>query len=214
MTNAPTEPDTPRIWRVGVVLFPGFELLDVYGPLEMFGMLPDHFALTLLAERAGPVVSAQGPTSVADHAFEDAPPVDILLVPGGRGTRTEVENDRILDYVRHASTTAALTTSVCTGAAILAAAGLLEGKSATSNKRAWAWIVTQGQDIEWIPEARWVEDGTTITSGGVAAGIDMALAIIERLLGPEAATEAADRSEYDRHTDASWDPFAAKNGLV
>ncbi len=210
-----TTPDTqsPRR-RVGFVLFPGFEVLDVYGPLEVFGMLSEHFEIVMLAERPGSVVSFQGPSTVVDHTFADPPHLDVILVPGGRGTRAEVTNQAILDFLRTASEAAELTTSVCTGAGLLAAAGLLDGRRATSNKRAWQWVTTQGSDVTWIPQARWVDDGNVITSGGVSAGIDMALAIVERLLGQETAQRVADACEYDRHTDAGWDPFAAKNGLV
>lgn len=200
--------------RVGVVLFEGFELLDVFGPLEVFGMLGDYFEIVLVAERPGAVRSAQGPSSLVDHTFKDAPPLDLILVPGGRGTRAEVHNAAILDYLRGASGSAAITTSVCTGAAILAAAGILDGRRATSNKRAWSWVVEQGAGVEWVPQARWVDDGDVVTSSGVSAGIDMALAIVERLLGAEAAERVADGCEYERHEDPSWDPFAAKNGLV
>jgi transcriptional regulator GlxA family with amidase domain len=204
----------PRRRRVGVILFPRFELLDVFGPLEMFGLLPDWFDLTLVTEHGGSVPSAQGPASVVDATFEQAPPLDVLLVPGGIGTRREVENPAMLTFLRDRAARAEVVTSVCTGAGVLAAAGLLRGRRATSNKRAFAWVQTQGDGITWVPEARWVEDGNVFTAGGVAAGIDMSLAVIERLLGPELAKETADRAEYDWHTDASWDPFAAKAGLV
>ena len=104
--------------------------------------------------------------------------------------------------------------SVCTGSALLAAAGLLDGYRATSNKRSFEWVTQQGPRVEWVPEARWVEDRNRWTSSGVAAGIDMALAFIAHLSGEARADAIADGSEYERHTDAAWDPFAAKAGLV
>jgi len=103
---------------------------------------------------------------------------------------------------------------VCTGSALLAAAGLLDGYRATSNKRAFGWVGEQGPRVEWVAQARWVQDRDRWTSSGVAAGLDMALALIARLHGQQLAQDVADRIELERHQDAAWDPFAARNGLV
>ncbi len=211
MTGSPPQ-DSPR--RVGVLLFDRFQLLDVYGPLEMLGALPDHFTLTLIGPQAGPVASSWGPRTDVDHAYADAPPFDILFIPGGMGTRPLVENRAFLDWLRERGEAAEYVTSVCTGSAVLAAAGLLDGYRATSNKFAFNWVREQGPQTDWVAEARWVEDRNRWTSSGVAAGIDMALAFIAHLHGEEAAHQIADRAEYEPHTDAGWDPFAAKNGLV
>ena len=200
--------------RIGIVLFDGFELLDVFGPVEIFGQLPDRFRIDLIGQAAGPVTSAQGPRVVADHAYDDAPPCDIVLVPGGIGTRRLVADEAFLRWLGDWASGAGYVTSVCTGSGVLAAAGLLDGFRATSNKRAFGWASTQGHDVEWVPQARWVEDRTRWTSSGVSAGMDMALALVERLHGEAAALEAADAVEYDWHRDPSWDPFATKNGLV
>jgi transcriptional regulator GlxA family with amidase domain len=97
---------------------------------------------------------------------------------------------------------------------LLAAAGLLDGYRATSNKRAFAWAKAHGAKVDWVAEARWVADGDRWTSSGVSAGIDMSLALVGHLHGEATADEVADRMEYERHRDASCDPFAAKNGLV
>ena len=97
---------------------------------------------------------------------------------------------------------------------MLAAAGLLEGYRATSNKRAFAWASSNGEDVEWVPAARWVADRDRWTSAGVSAGMDMACALIAELFGEDAAREAAESAEYEPHTDPAWDPFAARNGLV
>lgn len=105
-------------------------------------------------------------------------------------------------------------TSVCTGSGLLAAAGLLDGYRATSNKRAFAWACEQGPDVEWVPEARWVEDRNRWTSSGVAAGMDMALGLIARLHGDQVAASVADGVELEWHRDPTWDPFAANNGLT
>ena len=104
--------------------------------------------------------------------------------------------------------------SVCTGSALLAKAGVLDGLRATSNKLAFAWAASQSQKVQWQQQARWVEDGKVFTSSGVSAGIDMALAVIAKLVSQQAAEEAANFAEYSWQRNANWDPFAALHGLV
>lgn len=200
--------------RVGALFFDKFELLDSFGPLEMFGVLPELFELVTIAEHGPSVASTQGPRVVVERSFDDVGPVDVLLVPGGIGTRVEVENEALLDFLRRQAPGLEILASICTGAGLLARAGLLDGRRATSNKMAFAWAVAQGPRTTWVPEARWVEDGNVFTASGVAAGIDMALAVIARLVGPEIATRVANGTEYDWHRDASWDPFAKLHGLA
>ncbi len=200
--------------EIAVILFPGFELLDVFGPLEMFGANPADFKITLVAERSGLVESYQGPESQAEAAFGDRDHYDILLVPGGRGTRKEVDSQALLDWLKSASSKAELTTSVCTGAALLARAGVLDGRKATTNKIGFEWASSQSDRVNWIPQARWVEDGPFWTSAGVSAGMDMSLAIIAKLLSGEKAEQTAIYAEYDWHKDPTWDPFAEIHGLV
>jgi transcriptional regulator GlxA family with amidase domain len=201
---------------LGIVLFEDFELLDVFGPCEAYGShhLDGAFELATVAAQAGRVASAQGPAAVADYSFEAAPRLDLLLVPGGIGTRREVSNPALLDWLRNRSTEARLVTSVCTGAALLARAGLLDGLRATTNKRAFAWVASQGPAVNWVKQARWVEDGKFATSSGVSAGIDMALALIARIVSAEAAETVATAMEYEWHRDPAWDPFAKIHGLV
>lgn len=200
--------------KLGVVLFDGFELLDVFGPLEMFGLARDDFEIELLAESGPSVESAQGPRSVVDVTFSKAGDYDILLVPGGYGTRKAVKNVSLLEWLQQKSETAEIVTSVCTGAAILASSGLLNGKKATSNKESFTWVKSQGEKVEWVAEARWVEDGKFMTSSGVSAGMDMSLALIQKLLGETKARAIATEAEYEWHNDSSWDPFAKVHGLV
>ena len=199
---------------IGIVLFQDFEILDVFGPIEMFGMYPENFEIRLVAEQDGEVASAQGPRSVIDHTFSDDIHYDVLLVPGGQGTRREVNNLVMLDWLAERSAKAQYVTSVCTGSAVLAKAGILDGIRATSNKMNFDWVVTQGPNVEWVREARWVEDGIYFTSSGVSAGMDMSLALIAKILGREAADKAALWAEYDWHKDSAWDPFAKAWGLV
>jgi transcriptional regulator GlxA family with amidase domain len=199
---------------LGVLLFPEFELLDVFGPLEAFGHAKDWFRIVTVAERPGPVISGQGPQAMADHGLADCPPLDILLVPGGMGTRREVNNPALLDWITRQARGAEITASVCTGSALLAKAGVLDGRRATSNKRAFAWVSEQGPKVEWVRQARWVDDGNIVTSSGVSAGIDMALHLIGRIAGPAARDEIATRMEYEWQNDAAHDPFAKIWGLA
>lgn len=195
-------------YQVAGVVFPGFELLDLFGPLEMLGMCPDRFSLSLVAEHKGAVASAQGPSSLADRSFDEDRQYDLLLVPGGIGTRTQVDNRVLLDWLVRQARGARHVTSVCTGSALLARAGLLDGLRATSNKRALDWVITQGPRVDWQRSARWVEAGTVFTASGVSAGMDMTLALMEKLLGSEAAEQAAVRAEYRWQRDPRLDPFS------
>ena len=199
---------------VAVVLFEGFELLDVFGPLEMFGLLPEQFEIFLVAEEGDIISSSQGPKSLIDYHFANCPEFDILLVPGGRGTRREVDNPALLAWLQSQAQTAQYVTSVCTGSALLARAGLLDGRRATTNKAAFEWVVSQGERVDWQKQARWVEDDNYFTSSGISAGIDMSLALIAHLSGQETAEQVATLAEYEWHRDPAWDPFALKYGLV
>jgi len=196
------------IQSLGILLFPRFELLDVFGPAEMFGVLRDRVRLIMVAEEAGPVASNQGPRVVADADLDDCPALDMLLVPGGMGTREDVNNRKLLDWLAERGHDTPLIMSVCTGTALLAQAGLLEGRPATTNKRSFQWVTEQGPAVEWVREARWVDDGDRVTSSGVSAGMDMALHVIEREFGAETAEAVAAGTEYEWHRDAAWDPFA------
>jgi len=193
---------------IAAVLFPGFELLDVFGPLEMFGMLGEEFELRMVAGTEGPVPSGMGPKTVVDDQFSDGRQYDILLVPGGPGTRREVENTALHQWLKRQAGNAEGVTSVCTGSAVLAAADLLDGKRATTNKNAFAWVTSCGPHVDWQKQARWVRDGKFFTSSGVSAGMDMSLGVIAHLLGEAAADQVAVWAEYNWHRNADWDPFA------
>jgi transcriptional regulator GlxA family with amidase domain len=199
------KPDRPR--SVGVLLFDRFELLDVFGPLEMLCAL-DCFELCMIGPSTGPVRSAQGPEVLTVASYSDAPIPDIVLAPGGIGTRQLVENREFLAWLAEWARAAELVTSVCTGAGVLAAAGLLDGYRATSNKRAFSWAQSQGPRVEWVRQARWVADRDRWTSSGVAAGMDMTLALIAHLHDEDVANRVADQVEYQWHKDSTRDPFA------
>jgi len=192
---------------LGAVFYQGFELLDVYGPLEMFGSIGPELRIVTVAQKAGPVASTQGPKTLAEYGFDDCPALDLILLPGGIGTLAELENQEMLAFLRRHSAAAQVTMSVCSGSAILAKAGLLDNRSATSNKQFFSLATAQSKKVKWVEQARWVEDANMFTSSGVSAGIDMALAVIAHLYGKERAEQIAAWTEYEWHQDAAWDPF-------
>jgi transcriptional regulator GlxA family with amidase domain len=209
--------DSGSVRTIGVVLFEGFTVLDAYGPIQAFaaagerrkdGSFHRYFRIVTVARRAGPVRSGEGPATVADFSFGDLPQCDILLIPGGIGTRDLVEDEDFLQLVQGASQDTQLTATVCTGAALLARTGLLDNRPATSNKIAWDWVIQQGDKVRWRRKARWVDDGDVATSSGVSAGTDMALALIARLHDRDTAERAARFMEYVWNSDPDNDPFA------
>jgi len=192
---------------LGAIFYEGFELLDVYGPLEMFGSIGPELRIVTVAQQAGAVTSFQGPKTVAQYGFADCPHLDLILLPGGIGTLAELKNGAMLEFLRRRSAAAQVTMSVCSGSAILAKAGVLDGHRATSNKQFFTLATSQSEKVEWVEQARWVEDRNMVTSSGVSAGIDMALAVIARLYGQEHAEKIAAWTEYEWHREATWDPF-------
>jgi transcriptional regulator GlxA family with amidase domain len=205
MTFAPDTSARPR--TLGAVLYRDFELLDYYGPLEMFGSTGQGLSIVTLAQQAGPVRSVQGPCTVAEFGFTNAPPLDLLLLPGGIGTVEELANPAMLEFLSARGAQAEIVMSVCSGSALLAKAGLLDGRRATSNKLFFSLATSQSDKVDWISQARWVEDGRFVTSSGVSAGIDMALAVIARLYGRSHAEQVARMTEYEWQSDAGRDPF-------
>jgi len=199
--------------QVGAVLFDGFELLDLYGPLEMFGLLENEARISVVAEKTGSVKSSGGPSGMAEATIADSGGFDVLLIPGGIGTRTQMTNAQFLAELKRLAEASRIVATVCTGSFLLARTGLLDGRKATTNKRVFQLVKTNAPKVNWIAKARWVEDGKYFTSSGVSAGMDMALAVIARLLGREKSLQIASRAEYEWHEDSSWDPFAVAAGL-
>lgn len=197
---------------LGVVLFDGFEALDAFGPIEMFSYVGPGLNIVTVAETST-VKSVQGNVITVDATFANAPDLDLIMVPGGKGSVTEmVIGDALLDFVKTRSQSAELILSVCTGAHILARAGVLDGRRATSNKLFWTLARTAGlgHDVTWVPKARWVVDGNRWTSSGVSAGTDMALAVIQQLWGDTMANTIANSTEWIWQKDPENDPFAVK----
>ena len=203
----------PAKKTLGVVLYEQFEPLDVFGPVEMFMCVPGNLLeVVFIAEKAGPVLagtqSQRGPKVIADYGFDNAPKLDFILVPGGFGTLPQLNNANLMKFLQERAPQAQITTSVCSGSALLAKAGVLDGKKATTNKSFYDMLISNGPNTEWQHKARWVEDGNVITSSGVSAGIDMALAVIARVWGEEMAEGIAQGTEYVWSRDPHNDPFA------
>lgn len=150
---------------------------------------------------------------VPTHTFETASALDldVVIVPGGLGTRANDLNSTI-DFVRTVYPSLQYLISTCTGAGILARAGILDGRNATTNKNAWNSTVVYGPKTNWIAQARWVADGNVWTTSGVAAGIDGVLGWIGYVWGDQTAVDIANGIEYEWHRNSSWDPFAALRG--
>lgn len=196
--------------QVGILIFDSVEVLDFAGPFEVFSrtrLTPGvesrrsdqsaPFRVFTVARTKDPVVATGGLTVVPHHGFEDCPRIDLLVVPGGFGTRPLLQDDEVLDWIRRTAAAARQVTSVCTGSLLLARAGLLEGRRATTH---WASLdLLDSLDAGVIVErqSRVVDDGV-ITSAGVASGIDMAFHIVETLFGREVADETARYIEYRR----------------
>jgi transcriptional regulator GlxA family with amidase domain len=173
----------------------------------MFGMLPDKIKIIIISQCHGIVTSSHGYSVMADFSWENAPHLDFLLVPGGIGTRKEVDNQELVNWIKARSADTDITMSVCTGAALLAKAGVLDGHKATTNKRAFNWVAEQSTKADWVRKARWVDDGPVVTSSGISAGMDMSLYVISRLFGETTRDELAKRAEYQVSIDPTLDPF-------
>jgi transcriptional regulator GlxA family with amidase domain len=183
----------------GVVVYEDAEELDFVGPWEVFTMgaqANGEDRAVLLAERHAPVRCAKGLRVVPDHTFDDAPPLDVVLVPGGIGSRTEMENPAMLAFLRRVAPACRWVTSVCSGSMILRAADLLKGKRATSH---WSVIemLREMGDVEVLERVRYVRDGNVVTSAGVSAGIDMALWLVGQIHGAPFARGVQRFMEYD-----------------
>lgn len=209
--------------RFGILLFPGFQALDAFGPLDCINVLSqtENVSLSVIASSLDPVTTkspafpaAVGQQVVPTHTFVTAPPLDVLLVPGGRGTRgSSPLIEETVAFIQNTYPRLKYLITVCTGSGLAARAGVLDGKQATTNKMSWKETTALGPAVNWVPRARWVADGNIWTSAGVSAGIDVTLAWIEEVYGRDKGQKIADRIEYNRQEDSSSDRFAEINGL-
>ena len=192
--------------RVGIVVFEDIEVLDFCGPFEVFAATrldearrreePSPFEVLLVAEKNAPVVTAGGMKVIPDYTFTSCPRLDILVVPGGWGTRRERDNPAMLDWLRLRAPEVETLTSVCTGAMLLGAAGLLDGRRATTHWRSLDWLreAFPAVTVEYAEHV--VEDGPILTCAGIAAGLDLALKVVARHHGETVARATARHMEY------------------
>lgn len=191
---------------LGILLFNEVEVLDFCGPFEVFSVTrldqskrreePSPFEVVTVAQNPGAIIATGGLSVNPSHTFATCPQLDILCVPGGWGTRREFNNPAMIEWIRERSREAELTVSVCTGALLLGKAGLLEGRRATTHHGAFQWMRDALPNVTVVEEERVVDEGGIITSGGISAGIDMALAVVERYFGPEIAAATVVHMEY------------------
>ena len=197
--------------KVSVLLFEDFETLDVFGPVEILGRLKDFYQISFYSQEGGIVKNGHGIAMITGRLDDLVNGTDILLIPGGYGTRIEVSNQVLINMIRQISLLSKYVFTVCTGTAILARTGLLDGKKATTNKKAFDWVMTQGEKVNWQKKARWCVDGNYYTSAGVSAGMDMTLGFLSDIHGREFARKTARDIEYDWKENCDDDSFYYNN---
>jgi transcriptional regulator GlxA family with amidase domain len=185
---------------IGFLIFDDVEELDFVGPWEVFGGLfkfsPELGRALLIAEKPGPVLCNKGLRVIAEYGFGDAPALDVLLVPGGQGTRCEVDNPRLIEWLRTTGAQCTWVTSVCTGALLLHEAGFARGRRVTTH---WNFVkaLRERGGVTVLDGPRYVRDGNLVTAAGVSAGIDMALWLVGQLWTPEVARRVQRYIQYD-----------------
>lgn len=195
---------TPRKRTVAILIFDDVELLDFAGPFEVFSsvrnLTGEHERLMdvfVVAESPGLVRCRNGLVVQPERTIDDCPPVDVLVIPGGAGVRAALGRNHLVEWVRTRAQDAELTVSVCTGSFLLAQAGLLSGRPATTHWERINEMRERFPDVEVVEDERWVDTGEIITAAGVSAGIDVALHVVRRLYGADVARATALGIEYD-----------------
>ncbi|TGA97708.1 DJ-1/PfpI family protein [Sporolactobacillus shoreae] len=194
---------------VNILLFPEFETLDVFGPIEVLGHIKEY-SLHYFSLNGGIIKSRQNGLVVTEP-IEKADELGIILIPGGQGTRSLINDGEFIKQLEKYAASATYCLTVCTGSALLAKTSLLNGKKATSNKKAFAWVQGINSNVKWMRKARWIKDGKYYTSSGVSAGIDMSLGFVADQFGHTMAMDIAKSIEYLWNSDKNNDPFS-ENG--
>ena len=192
-----------------VILFDDFETLDAFGPVEVIGSLRDLYELGYYSLNGGIVESSQK-VKVLTLPFSDIDTSGVLLIPGGVGTISLVNDENFIEQLTILSEKASHVLTVCTGSALIAKTGLLNGKKATTNKMDFEWASSNGPQVNWIKKARWVKEGKYYTSSGVSAGIDMSLGFVGDLHGMETVQTVTKDIEYIWNANPENDPFAVE----
>nr|AJD23173.1 DJ-1/PfpI family protein [Onygena corvina] len=219
--HSSNEPGDGLPTNFGIVLFPEFQALDVFGPLDALNLLSlgRKLNLSIIAETLDPIStqvrspeinkfgSSFAEAIVPTHTFKTAPPLEVLIIPGGYGTFAPTVGP-VLEYIKRTYPSLKYVLTVCTGSDLLARTGILDGRYATTNKQMYNVIIQNGPKVKWVPEARWVVDGNVWTSSGVSAGIDLTYAFIEAVYGNVLGNMVSEGMEYVRNIDWRKDPFA------
>lgn len=195
--------------EISIVLFDRFEVLDAFGPAEMFASMPNEMHVECYSEEGGVVRSTQN-VKVSTKPLSDIPAHTTILIPGGIGARSLVMDATFIEKLKAIAERAEYVLTVCTGSFLLGKTGLLDGKRATTNKMSFAMVESTVPAVQWQKKARWVVDDRYYTSSGVSAGIDMALGFITDQYGKERADWVLRYTEYLWNADRDEDPFAAK----
>jgi transcriptional regulator GlxA family with amidase domain len=192
--------------QVGILIFPDVEVLDFTGPFEVFSVSrlredrrreeSSPFEVNVIAERLEPVQASGGLRVLPDSDLANCPSLDVLVVPGGWGTRKEINNQRLIDWIAGRGKEVDTLASVCTGAILLGRAGLLAGLRATTHWRALDWMRESFPGVTVESNLHVVEDGRVLTSAGISAGIDMSLRVVARYYGEAVARATARHMEY------------------
>jgi transcriptional regulator GlxA family with amidase domain len=224
----------PATQRIGILVFDGFEPIDVFGFVEAFAIArflgtsyaspPAYpFEIFLIASKIGKVTSLNGPSVAPDWDFAQAlrEPLDLLMVPGGAGTWPLLDETkhpksvaRLLKWMRAMDKRVRVMASVCTGAAVLARCGFLDGLPAATNHAAFGWVAQHGPRVLWDSVSRWVDADEYVTSAGVSAGTDLGFYLVSRLAGRAVAEAAAQAAEYDWHRDPQTPIFYPQQASV
>lgn len=226
----------------GFLLIPSLTPIDMFGPMDVFTGLSMYYTnstgkmhMSILSVNSTPATTTPPmngltfgmdlPPSITFDEYQklvannfsegkgaEKGPLDVILVPGGGGARMDVTHEIAFLKTLYPSLKYAI--SVCTGSTLLARAGILDNRRATTNKKAWTWASSFGNNVSYQPRARWVKDGNVYTGSGVSAAIDTAYGFVADVYGDKVAQWVADASEYTRWTNASYDPFAERWGVV
>jgi putative intracellular protease/amidase len=231
------KPELPATKRIGILVFDGFEPIDVFGFAEAFAIArflgqgyaaapPYPFETVLIARQVAKVKSMNGPSAMPDWDFEQAleEPLDVLMVPGGGGIWPLLDDQadpegvaallELLDWMRAMDKKVRIMASVCTGAAVLAKCGFLDGLPAATNHGVFAWVAQHGPRVLWNNVARWVDADKYVSSAGVSAGTDLGFYLVERLAGRAVAEIAVISAEYDWHRDPNQPIFYPQQASV
>lgn len=205
-----TEDSKRNTMEIAFLLFDNYETLDVFGPVEIFGRLTDLYTLKFYSLDGGLIENKHGVSVLTEKLEAASANPYMLLIPGGLGTRKEVDNKLLIEQIKEIADASSYVLTVCTGSALLARTGLLDEREATSNKRAFSWVESMGPNVNWDKKARWKVDDNYYTSSGVSAGMDMALGFLADRHGIEFARNVAFEIEYNWMEDKDNDRFIAE----